>query len=69
MSSSVRRSKLSLKNWWLPSADDTPPVDDDLYREAERLFGSTGLFDIAAVMGVYQTVCSMLALFEVPAPV
>lgn len=43
-------------------------VDDDLYREAERLFGAIGLYDIIAVMGVYETVCSMLALFEVPAP-
>jgi 4-carboxymuconolactone decarboxylase len=42
-------------------------IDDDLYREAERTFGTTGLFDILAVTGVYQTVCSMLALFEVPA--
>jgi 4-carboxymuconolactone decarboxylase len=43
-------------------------VDDDLYREAEQAFGRTGLFDIVAVMGVYQTVCAALALFEVPAP-
>ncbi|HYZ57463.1 MAG TPA: carboxymuconolactone decarboxylase family protein [Streptosporangiaceae bacterium] len=43
-------------------------VDDELYREAEQAFGRTGLFDIVAVMGVYQTVCSALALFEVPAP-
>jgi 4-carboxymuconolactone decarboxylase len=43
-------------------------VDDELYREAEEVFGRTGLFDIVAVMGVYQTVCSALALFEVPAP-
>lgn len=43
-------------------------VDDELYREAEQAFGSTGLFDLVAVMGVYQTVCSALALFEVPAP-
>lgn len=43
-------------------------VDDELYREAEQALGRTGLFDIVAVMGVYQTVCSALALFEVPAP-
>ena len=41
---------------------------DELYREAEQAFGRTALFDIVAVMGVYQTVCSALALFEVPAP-
>ena len=43
-------------------------IDDELYREAEEAFGPKGLFDIMAVMGVYQTVCSLLALFEVPAP-
>jgi 4-carboxymuconolactone decarboxylase len=43
-------------------------VDDALYHEAEQAFGQTGLFDIVAVMGVYQTVCSALALFEAPAP-
>ena len=43
-------------------------VDDELYGHAEKAFGRTGLFDITAVMGEYQTVCSMLALFEVPVP-
>lgn len=43
-------------------------VDDDLYAVAEQAFGRKGLFDIVAVMGVYQTVCAALALFEVPAP-
>ena len=43
-------------------------IDDEMYREAEEAFGRTGLFDIVAVMGVYQTVCSALALFEIPAP-
>ncbi|MBV8520732.1 MAG: carboxymuconolactone decarboxylase family protein [Acetobacteraceae bacterium] len=43
-------------------------IDEDLYHEAEQAFGPVGLFDLTAVMGVYQTVCSMLALFEVPAP-
>jgi 4-carboxymuconolactone decarboxylase len=43
-------------------------VDDELYREAEHAFGTTGLFDIAALMGEYHTVCAALTLFEVPAP-
>jgi 4-carboxymuconolactone decarboxylase len=43
-------------------------IDDELYQEAESAFGAKGLFDIAAVMGVYHTVCTMLTLFEVPAP-
>jgi 4-carboxymuconolactone decarboxylase len=43
-------------------------IDDELYREAEKAFGTTGLFDIAALMGEYHTVCAALTLFEVPAP-
>ncbi|MEY9932236.1 4-carboxymuconolactone decarboxylase [Catenulispora sp. GP43] len=43
-------------------------IDEELYQEAESAFGAKGLFDIAAVMGVYHTVCTMLTLFEVPAP-
>lgn len=43
-------------------------IDDELYQEAEAAFGAKGLFDIAAVMGVYHTVCTILTLFEVPVP-
>lgn len=43
-------------------------VDDALYGRAEASFGPVGIYDLLTVMGVYQTVCSMLALFEVPAP-
>jgi 4-carboxymuconolactone decarboxylase len=43
-------------------------IDDELYREAESAFGAKGLFDLAAVMDAYHTVCTMLTLFEVPAP-
>ena len=43
-------------------------VDSAIYEAAVRAFGTTGLFDIVAVMGVYHTVCGALALFEVPAP-
>jgi 4-carboxymuconolactone decarboxylase len=43
-------------------------VDAELYREAEKAFGTTGLFDIAALIGQYHTVCAALTLFEVPAP-
>lgn len=44
-------------------------VDDELYAAAEKAFGRIGLFDLLAVMGIYQTVCSGLALFKVPAPI
>lgn len=43
-------------------------IDDELYQEAVSAFGAKGLFDITAVMGLYHTVCTMLTLFEVPAP-
>jgi 4-carboxymuconolactone decarboxylase len=43
-------------------------VDDKLFREAEQAFGTTGLFDIAALIGQYHIVCTALTLFEVPAP-
>lgn len=43
-------------------------IDDKLYRAAEQAFGATGLFDIAALMGQFYTVCTALTLFEVPAP-
>jgi 4-carboxymuconolactone decarboxylase len=43
-------------------------VDDELYREAKKAFGTTGLFDIATLIGEYHTVCAALTLFEVPAP-
>ena len=43
-------------------------VDDELYSEAEQAFGTTGLFDIAALIGEYHTVCTALTLFAVPAP-
>jgi 4-carboxymuconolactone decarboxylase len=43
-------------------------VSDELYREAEKAFGAKGLLDIVMLMGQYQTVCSLLTLFDVPAP-
>jgi 4-carboxymuconolactone decarboxylase len=43
-------------------------IGDELHQQAESAFGAKGLFGIAAVMGAYHTVCTMLTLFEVPAP-
>jgi 4-carboxymuconolactone decarboxylase len=43
-------------------------IDDELYREAVQAFGTTGLFDVAALMGQYLAVCTLLTLFEVPVP-
>jgi 4-carboxymuconolactone decarboxylase len=43
-------------------------IDDGLYREAEQVFGRQGLFDIAALIGIYHAVCTTLTMFAVPAP-
>ena len=43
-------------------------VDEKLYRQAENCFGTKGLTDIAVLIGIYHTVCTMLNLFEIPAP-
>ena len=43
-------------------------IDAGLYREAQKAFGTTGLFDIVALVGVYHSVCAILNLFAVPAP-
>ena len=43
-------------------------IDDALYREAEQAFGRQGLFDIAALIGIYHMVCATLSMFAVPAP-
>jgi 4-carboxymuconolactone decarboxylase len=46
----------------------THRVDETLYRQAENCFGTKGLSDIAILVGIYQTVCTTLNLFEIPAP-
>jgi 4-carboxymuconolactone decarboxylase len=43
-------------------------IGQTLYDEALSTFGEQGLVDIAALMGVYLTVSSVLNLFAVPAP-
>ena len=43
-------------------------IDDELYREAQNAFGTNGLFDIVALIGIYHAVCAILNLFAVPAP-
>jgi 4-carboxymuconolactone decarboxylase len=43
-------------------------VDDDLYLEAQETFGAAGVFEIAALTGIYHTVCGILNVFAIPAP-
>jgi 4-carboxymuconolactone decarboxylase len=43
-------------------------VDAALYSAAEKAFGQRGLVEIAYLIGIYHTVCSLLNAFEIPAP-
>lgn len=43
-------------------------IDHELYREAEKAFGATGLLDIAALIGQFELLCTTLTSFAVPAP-
>ncbi|MBV8317948.1 MAG: carboxymuconolactone decarboxylase family protein [Planctomycetaceae bacterium] len=43
-------------------------LDDELYREAEQTFGSSGVLDIVLLAGIYHTVCATLNAFDIPAP-
>ncbi|TRW80746.1 carboxymuconolactone decarboxylase family protein [Mycolicibacterium sp. 018/SC-01/001] len=43
-------------------------VDDDLYREAERHFGSATLVDIVYLVGLYLLTCALLNAFQIPKP-
>ena len=43
-------------------------VDADLYREAESIFGRTGLVDMVYLIGMYLLTCALLNAFEIPAP-
>jgi 4-carboxymuconolactone decarboxylase len=46
----------------------THHVDDDLYHQAEQTFSAAGVFEIAALTGIYHTVCGILNAFDIPAP-
>ncbi|OBB95285.1 carboxymuconolactone decarboxylase family protein [Mycobacterium sp. 852002-40037_SCH5390672] len=43
-------------------------VDDAVYGQAERIFGESGVFDIAVLAGTYHAVCAILTAFAIPAP-
>ena len=38
-------------------------ADDELYREAETLFGTNALMDIAVLVGTYHMACATLTPF------
>jgi len=47
-------------------------ADDELYRDAETLFGTNGgtngVMDIAVLVGTYHMACAGLTTFAIPAP-
>lgn len=43
-------------------------IDDDLYAEAQAAFGARGLVDLLYLAGCYDTISSLLNIFQVPAP-
>ena len=43
-------------------------VDNDLYREAEAVFGTSALVDLTYLIGMYLLTCAQLNAFEIPAP-
>jgi 4-carboxymuconolactone decarboxylase len=43
-------------------------VDADLYREAESMFGRTGLVDMVYLIGMYLLTSALLNAFKIPAP-
>ena len=43
-------------------------VSAELYAAAEEAFGKQGLVDMAALIGIYHLVCTLLNGFEVPVP-
>jgi len=43
-------------------------VDPDLYREAESMFGQTGLVEMIYLIGIYLLTSAMLNAFEITAP-
>ena len=43
-------------------------ADDELDREAETLFGTNALMDIAVLVGTYHMACATLTTFAITAP-
>lgn len=43
-------------------------VDADLFVDAQQAFDNKGLLEMLVLIACYQTVCSVLNVFEIPAP-
>ena len=43
-------------------------IDDTLFAEGEKTFGTQGLYEIALLIGMFSVTCTILNLFEIPVP-
>jgi 4-carboxymuconolactone decarboxylase len=43
-------------------------ISDSLFAEAEKTFGKQGLYEIGALVGEFSLTCTILNLFDIPAP-
>ncbi len=43
-------------------------IEQSLFDEAAKLFGTHGISDMLHLIGNYQTLCAMLNRFDIPAP-
>jgi 4-carboxymuconolactone decarboxylase len=43
-------------------------ISDSLFAEAEKTFGKRGLYEIGALVGEFSLTCTILNLFDIPAP-
>jgi 4-carboxymuconolactone decarboxylase len=44
-------------------------VSDPLYQACARHFGEKGVVDLIMLAGCYLMICSLLNVFEIPAPI
>jgi 4-carboxymuconolactone decarboxylase len=43
-------------------------IGESLFAEAEKTFGTQGMYEIAALIGEFTLTCTILNLFDIPAP-
>ena len=43
-------------------------IDDTLFAEGEKTFGTHGMYEIALLIGMFSVTCTILNLFEIPVP-
>ena len=43
-------------------------MSSEVFDQAKAMFGTRGIVDMVMLAGTYETVCSLLNTFDVPAP-